>query len=145
MHRTARFHISDPFGGIIATPFRHTAQTAAQPYIARTPHVLVSMHGGEKAGTKGRRGSDSPAKRGPPSSPTHTPDDVLWARPPPRVSLSDVCVGQEGGPRLAGLSLTLGLFFAPAFSPPCIHACTWGVRAGMVEQRFVLCAQGVLQ
>ena len=38
------------------------------------------MDGGEKAGAKGQRGSDSPATRARPCWPTHTPDDV--GRPP---------------------------------------------------------------
>ena len=32
------------------------------------------MDGGEKAGTKGPKGSDSPATRARPCWPTHTPD-----------------------------------------------------------------------
>ena len=80
MHRTARFHIPDPFRAIIPTPLRHTARTAAQPQIARTPHVHVCMNGGERGGTKGRRGSRSPATRARPFWPTHTPPRVSLAR-----------------------------------------------------------------
>ena len=78
IHRTARFHILDPFRAIIATPLRNTARPAAQPYIARTTHIHVRVYAWRGKGWgKGQRGSDNPAKCGRPRVRTHTP-----SRPP---------------------------------------------------------------
>ena len=56
-------------------------------------------------------------------------------------------MGQEGRARVAGLSFPLCPFVRP-LSPPFIHTYirVRGVcELSMVEQRFVLCAEGVLQ
>ena len=67
--RTARFHSWDPLRAIIPTPPRHTARTAAQPYIPCITHVHVYMSG-KGLGEGTHRGSDSPAKRERPHQPT---------------------------------------------------------------------------
>ena len=64
-----------------------------------------------------------------------------------KVVNSTPCVGQEGRARIAGLSLPL-CPFVPPLSPPFIHTYVYvrGVcELSVVEQRFVLCAEGVLQ
>ena len=68
----ACLYISDPFRAIIARPLRHTARTAAQPYIAGTIHIHVCK-AGKGVGERDEGGVDSPAERGRPSRRAHTP------------------------------------------------------------------------
>ena len=88
MHRTVRFHTSDPFRAIIATPFWHTARTAAQPYIARTTHVHVCMHsGGRGGGRDQKRGSDNPAEKRATQGDTHTLVSALRIHTPHSIEI----------------------------------------------------------
>ena len=62
-----------PFGAQHEPLVNHTESSHA-------PRTRIGIDGGERGGTKGNGGSDSPAIRARPSSPTHTPPRVRLGR-----------------------------------------------------------------